>query len=71
MNNRVRDRRIELGYSKSELSKLSKVSRSTIIAIESNNVKYLRSDTMMKLAIALKCDITDIFFDNFVMQTQQ
>ena len=71
MNNCLRQKRIEKGYSQSELAEISKVSRITIIKIEQGKLKYLQSDTMLKLALALDCDVGDIFFREFVMQTQQ
>ena len=71
MNNCLKAKREEKGYSKSELSRLSSVSRTTIVSIEANQLNYLRSDTMLKLALALGCDVSDIFFKDFVMQTQQ
>lgn len=71
MNNCLKEKRKTFGYSQLELSKKANVSRTTIAEIEKGRVKYLRSDTMLKLAIALECDITDIFFKGFVMQTQQ
>lgn len=71
MNNCLKKKREEKGYSQSELSRLSSVSRTTIIDIETNKLKYLRSDTMLKLALALDCDVSDIFFKEFVMRTQQ
>ena len=71
MNNCLKEVRLSKGYSQSELSKKSNVSRQTIIDIENGSLKWLRSDTMLKLAIALDCDVSTIFFDYFVMQTQQ
>lgn len=71
MNNCLKDKRLEKGYSQIELSKLANVSRQTIIDIEKGNVKSIMSDTMLKLALALDCDVSDIFFKDVVMQTQQ
>lgn len=71
MNNCLKQKRVEKGYSQSELAEISKVSRTTIIKIEQGKLKYLQSDTMLKLALALDCDVGDIFFREVVMQTQQ
>lgn len=71
MNNCLKEKRLEKGYSQLELAEIAKVSRATIIRIEQGNLKYLKSDTMLKLALALDSDISDIFFKDFVMQTQQ
>ena len=71
MHNCLKEKRLEKGYSQLELAEIAKVSRATIIRIEQGNLKYLKSDTMLKLALALDCDISDIFFKDFVMRTQQ
>ena len=71
MNNSVKRRREELGFTQDELSKKSKVSRQTISVIENNNLENIESKTMFKLAVALECDIGDIFFKENVVFTQQ
>ena len=64
-------RREELGFTQDELSKKSNVSRQTISLIENNNLENIESKTMFKLAVALECDIGDIFFKENVVFTQQ
>lgn len=71
MNNSVRKRREELGLTQEELSIKSNVSRPTISMIETNSLDNIESKTMLKLAIALNCDIGDIFFKENVVLTQQ
>lgn len=71
MNNSVRKRREELGLTQEELSIKSNVSRPTISMIETNSLDNIESKTMLKLAIALDCDIGDIFFKENVVLTQQ
>ena len=71
MNNSVKRRREELGFTQDELSKKSNVSRQTISLIENNNLENIESKTMFKLAVALECDIGDIFFKENVVFTQQ
>ena len=71
MNNSVRKRREELGLTQEELSIKANVSRPTISMIETNSLDNIESKTMLKLAIALDCDIGDIFFKETVVLTQQ
>lgn len=71
MNNSVKSRREELGLTQEELAIKSKVSRPTISMIETNSLDNIESKTMLKLAIALDCDIGDIFFKENVVLTQQ
>lgn len=71
MNNSVRKRREELGLTQEQLSIKANVSRPTISMIETNSLDNIESKTMLKLAIALDCDIGDIFFKETVVLTQQ
>ena len=60
MNNTLRDRRSELGWSQSELARRVDVSRQTINALENG-----RYDPSLPLAFALaqvfRCQIEDLF----------
>lgn len=71
MNNSVKKRREELGMTQEELANKSNVSRPTISMIETNSLDNIESKTMLKLAVALNCDIGDIFFKENVVFTQQ
>lgn len=71
MRNLVRKRRKELDMTQEKLSEISNVSRATISLIENNALKSIESTTMFKLAIALNCDIGDIFFEENVVFTKQ
>ncbi len=71
MQNLVRKRRIELHLTQQELSKKSKVSCKNIDLIEKGELLYIESKTMFKIATALECDIGDIFFNEYVVFTQQ
>lgn len=71
MENKLRQKREELGITQEELAELSHVSRQTISAIENGSVDYIKSTTMYKIAVALNCDIGDIFFKENVVFTQQ
>lgn len=71
MKNTVKERREELNLSQTELATKSKVSRQTISLIENNNLENIESKTMIKIAMALNCDVGDIFFKENVVLTQQ
>ena len=71
MNNKLKELRLKQGLSQEELSIKSGVSRPTISMIETNSLDNIESKTMLKLAIALNCDIGDIFFKENVVLTQQ
>lgn len=71
MKNTVKDRREYLNMSQTELAIKSGVSRQTISLIENNNLDNIESKTMIKIAIALNCDVGDIFFKENVVFTQQ
>lgn len=71
MKNSVKVRRNELNMSQVELALKANVSRQTLSLIENNKLDNIESKTMLKIAIALKCDIGDIFFKENVVFTQQ
>lgn len=71
MKNTVKERREELNMSQTELAAKSKVSRQTIYLIENNSLDNIESKTMIKIAVALNCDVGDIFFKENVVFTQQ
>ena len=54
-----------------ELAKRSGVSRPTISMIETQSLDNIESKTMLKIAIALGKDVSDIFFTESVVLTQQ
>lgn len=71
MNNRLKILRVSQNLSQEELSRKSGVARTTISLIETNSLENIESKTMLKLAVALNCDIGDIFFKENVVLTQQ
>lgn len=71
MNNRLKILRVSQNLSQEELAKKSGVARTTISLIETNSLENIESKTMLKLAVALNCDIGDIFFKENVVLTQQ
>lgn len=71
MYNKLKEIRQSLNMSQEELSIKSGVSRPTISMIETNSLDNIESKTMLKLAVALNCDIGDIFFKETVVFSQQ
>lgn len=71
MENNLRFYREQSNMTQQLLSKISEVSRTTISQIENGQLKNIKSNTMIKLAVALNCDISDIFFKENVVLTQQ
>ena len=55
MENRIKERRIELGMTQEELSRKSNVSRPIICGLENNTLDNIGSKIMSKLAMALEC----------------
>jgi putative transcriptional regulator len=61
MNNNLRDRRAERGWTQQDLAERLGVSRQTVIAVE--NGKYDPSLPLaMKMARQFRCRIEDLFF---------
>lgn len=71
MKNKLKEIREKANMSQTELSARSGVSRTTISLIETNALTNIESNTMIKLAIALDCDIGDIFFKETVVFSHQ
>lgn len=62
MKNRLKETREYKNLSQQELSEKAEVSRATISGIESGRVSVVTTSTLSKIATALECKITDIFF---------
>lgn len=71
MKNKLREYRKKQNLSQNELASKSSVSRITISKIENSKLNNIESSTMLKLAIALGCDVSDIFFREVVVFSQQ
>lgn len=71
MKNKLKEKREEKNMTQQELSNISNVSRPTISQIENGTLQNIKSNTMIKLATALDCDIGDIFFKEIVVFTKQ
>jgi len=61
MNNRLRELREKRGLSKSALSRISGVSRPTIVRLESQEETVVKTETLEKLAGALNVSIKTLF----------
>lgn len=62
MGYRVKEVREEKRMTQEELAKASGVSRTTIVAIESGEVKDVLVSTLFKLAKAMDVTVNDLFF---------
>lgn len=63
MKNRVKEIREEIGWTQERLAKESGVSRFTIVMIENDEDRPIKSTTMKKIVNALQRPVTEIFFD--------
>lgn len=61
MSYRVKEMRKEKGYTQEELAKKAKVARGIIVRLESGKGFSTSTETLNKIAIALECQVTDIF----------
>ena len=62
MKNTLRQMRRQRGLTQETLSQMSGVSRATIVALETNVETVVLSSTLEALALALDCEVGDIFF---------
>lgn len=62
MENKLKEMREEKNLTQKELSEKSGVARSLICQIETGRRTVTTTDTIKKLAMALSCKVTDIFF---------
>lgn len=61
MEFKLKDVREAKGVSQLNLSKLSGISRQTIVEIEDGTRKSVSTNTLAKLAQALDCNVVDLF----------
>lgn len=66
MGYKLREVREEKRMTQEELARKSGVSRPTIVAIESGEVKDVKVSTLLKLANALNTSVSSIFFNQDV-----
>lgn len=60
--NKLRECRINKNITQEELSRISGISRTTIVNIEAGKLKFIRSDTMDTLSEALNVPVPTLFF---------
>lgn len=61
MQNNIRERREALKLNQEQLAAKSGVARTVISQLETGQRTVITSDTMLKLAKAMECSVTDIF----------
>lgn len=63
MKYKIKEIREEQGLSQETLAKNANVSRTIISGLESGTIRETSTKTLSKIAIALKKNVSDIFFD--------
>ena len=58
---KIREARKECGFTQEELAKRAKVSRATIIGLETGSITVTTTETLTKIAGALGKKVSDIF----------
>lgn len=71
MPNKVKEYRKEQGMTQAELAKRANVCRPYLSAIESGKQTRISNIVMLKIAAALCEPVSNIFFENSVVYTQQ
>lgn len=66
MGFKIKERREELGMTQEELAKESRVSRGTIVALESGRDRATTTKTLYRIAAALNTTVDRIFFTDNV-----
>lgn len=63
MQYKIKEYRDMMGMSQTELAERSNVSRTIISGLESGNITVTTTETLLKIAKALNCKVTDIFLE--------
>ena len=63
MQYKIKEQRDKLGMSQSDLAEQSRVSRTIISGLESGSIKVTTTETLLKIAKVLKCNVADIFLE--------
>ncbi len=63
MQYKIKEQRDKLGMSQAELAEQSRVSRTIISGLESGSIKVTTTETLLKIAKVLKCNVADIFLE--------
>lgn len=66
MGYRIAQVRIEKGMTQDELAKKSGVSRTIISLLETGKTNVTTTSTLLKIARALDCSVSEIFFEQCV-----
>ncbi|MCD7820985.1 MAG: helix-turn-helix transcriptional regulator [Clostridiales bacterium] len=60
---KIKELRKEKGLTQEELAEKAGVSRAILSGLESGRIEVTTTRTLMRIAKALNCDVTDIFLD--------
>lgn len=63
MQYKIKEQRDKLRMSQAELAEQSRVSRTIISGLESGSIKVTTTETLLKIAKVLKCNVADIFLE--------
>lgn len=63
MQYKIKEQRDKLGMSQAELAEQSRVSRTIISGLESGSINVTTTETLLKIAKVLKCNVADIFLE--------
>ena len=63
MQYKIKEHREQLKMSQVDLAKKAKVSRTIISGLENGTITVTTTETLLKLANALQCKISDIFLN--------
>lgn len=62
MNFRIREIRTKQNMTQEDLSRKSGVSRATVSGLENGKIKVTTTETLLKLAVALGVEVSEIIF---------
>ena len=62
MNFRIREIRTKQNMTQEDLSRKSGVSRATVSGLENGKIKVTTTETLLKLAVALGVEVSDLIF---------
>lgn len=71
MNFRIREIRTKQNMTQEDLSRKSGVSRATVSGLENGKIKVTTTETLLKLAVALGVEVSELIFTENVWQAIQ